>query len=148
VLLPFLCFLFVIAIDYARIFYFGVTLENCARNGAYYCSNYPNANYVYNDIYGYKNADEAITKDATNLSPKPTYTVEYASAPEGPFSTAPTNSSRYVRVTVKWTFHSLTNFPGVPAKVDLARAATMRMSPTMPKFTGSGGLTSTLDGGI
>ncbi|HXG12134.1 MAG TPA: TadE family protein, partial [Gemmataceae bacterium] len=45
VLLPFLCFLFVIAIDYARIFYFGVTLENCARNGAYYCSNYPNANY-------------------------------------------------------------------------------------------------------
>src|SRR5262245_12350435 len=81
-LLPFLGFMFAVAVDYARIFYFGVTLENCARNGAYYASNYPNANYIYNDIYGYRDVDEAILKDAGNLystanpSTKPTYAVQ------------------------------------------------------------------------
>src|SRR5205809_577937 len=70
-LLPFLCFLFVIAVDYARVFYFAVTVQNCARNGAYYASNYPNNNYVYNDIYGYTSLDDAILRDAGNLSPAP-----------------------------------------------------------------------------
>jgi len=31
-LLPFLCFLFVITIDFARVFYFDLTVANCARN--------------------------------------------------------------------------------------------------------------------
>jgi Flp pilus assembly protein TadG len=52
-LLPFLCFLFVAAVDSARIFYDGITVQNCARNGACYASNYPNSSYVFNDVYGY-----------------------------------------------------------------------------------------------
>src|SRR5437763_11516876 len=83
--LPFLLFLFVIAVDYARIFYYGVILENCARNGAYYASDYPNANYVYNDIYGYKNLDEAVYKDAANIRPPPHYTVAYSSSLKGTY---------------------------------------------------------------
>src|SRR5690349_9373587 len=38
VLLPFLAFMFVIGLDFARVFYFSITLTNCARNGAYYGS--------------------------------------------------------------------------------------------------------------
>src|SRR5262245_16916603 len=38
VLVPFLAFLFVIALDFGRIFYFSVTVENCARSGALYGS--------------------------------------------------------------------------------------------------------------
>lgn len=34
VLLPFLVLLFFVAVDYCRIFYFTLTVENCARNGA------------------------------------------------------------------------------------------------------------------
>src|SRR5262249_38652771 len=34
VLLPFLAFLFVIAVDWSRIFYYSMTVTNCARNGA------------------------------------------------------------------------------------------------------------------
>jgi hypothetical protein len=38
VLLPFLAFLFIIAIDWARVFYYSVTCLNCARNGALWAS--------------------------------------------------------------------------------------------------------------
>src|SRR6516164_9600711 len=42
-LLPFLCFLFVITVDWARVFYFDLTVENCARCGALYGGRDPNA---------------------------------------------------------------------------------------------------------
>src|SRR5262245_12716724 len=116
VLMPFLCFLLVVGIDYARLFYFAVTVQNCARNGAYYASNYPNNNYLYNDIYGYKTMDEAVQSDASNLSPAPTYEVHYAMSAEGPFTLAQEPArDGHVKVTVRWTFHSLTSFPGVPS---------------------------------
>jgi Flp pilus assembly protein TadG len=133
IVLPFLLFLFVIAIDYARIFYYGVILENCARNGAYYASDYPNANYVYNDIYGYKNLDEAIYKDAVNISPQPKYSVAYSSTLTGTYDSTPV-SSGYVQVTLTWTFTTITQFPGVPSTVDMKRSVIMKMSPVMPNF--------------
>jgi Flp pilus assembly protein TadG len=135
--LPFLCFMFVIAVDYARVFYFGITLENCARNGAYYASNYPDNNYVYNNLYGYKSLDDAVLRDASNLSPTPTYTVGYGSSSDGPFtaSSSPANGGGYVQVTVTWTFNSITNYPGVPKAVTLNRSAIMQVAPAMPSFT-------------
>ncbi len=51
VVLPFLCFMFVISIDYARIFYFSLTMEHAARNGAYFASDYPG-------LYSYTSADQ------------------------------------------------------------------------------------------
>lgn len=131
ILLPFLMFLFVVAVDFSRVFYFGVVVENCARNGAYYASNYPNASYLYNDIYGYKNLDDAVLRDASNLytaadpSTKPTYTVTYLGA---------AGSTQYVQVTVQWNFRSVTNFPGVPSLVKITRTVTMEMAPSMPEF--------------
>ena len=135
VLAPFLCFLFVCAVDYARVFYLAVTVQNCARNGAYYASNYPNNNYVYNDIYGYKNMDDAVLRDASSLSPAPTYTVRYDNSPSGPFTqtTAPA-SGGYVQVTVNWTFQTITNYPGVPSTVALSRSSIMEMAPATPNF--------------
>ena len=139
-LLPFLCFLFVAAVDYARVFYFGVTLENCARNGAYYASDYPNNSYVYNDYYGYANLNDAIMRDAGNLmdptnpAANPTYTVGYDTSPTGTFTGTTPTANGYVKVTVYWTFHSLTNYPGVPAAVDLARSSIMRVAPATPTF--------------
>ena len=135
-LAPFLCWFFVIAVDYARIFYYGVTLENCARNGAYYASNYPDNNYIYNNIYGYTSLGDAVLRDASNLSPAPTYTVGYANSPSGPFTqnAPPANGGGYVQVTVSWTFHSLTNYPGIPTSVSMTRTAVMQVAPAMPSF--------------
>jgi Flp pilus assembly protein TadG len=133
--LPFLMFMLVVALDYARIFYFGVVVENCARNGAYYASDYPNTNYVYNNIYGDTSLDDAVLRDASNLSPQPTYQVGYSSSSTGPFSsTPPSGGAGYVQVTVNWTFQSLTNYPGIPSSVTLSRTCTMQVSPAMPTF--------------
>jgi Flp pilus assembly protein TadG len=133
-LLPFLMFLFVVAIDFARIFYCAVTVQNCARNGAYYASDYPNNSYVYNDIYGYTSLDDAVTRDAGNLSPTPTYTVSYGPSANGPFTSTTKPASGYVQVTVTWTFQSLTNFPGIPGTVTLSRQSVMEIAPAMPTF--------------
>jgi len=132
-LLPFFAFLFVIAIDYARVFYFGMVVQNCARNGAYFASDYPNASYLYNDIYGYRNMDEAVTKDASNLSPTPTYTVTYCYTVDGVYGSTPLPSG-YVCVTVSWQFRTITQFPGVPNTVNLSRSVVMKMAPAQPDF--------------
>jgi Flp pilus assembly protein TadG len=140
ILLPLICFLLVAAVDYARVFYCAVTVENCARNGAYFASNYPNASYLYNDIYGYKNLDEAILKDASNLydparpSSKPTYEVRYGASPSGPFDSSSATANSYVRVTVHWTFHCITSYPGIPKTVNVSRSCVMKVAPAMPDF--------------
>jgi hypothetical protein len=41
ILLSIISFLFVVPIDLARVFYYSLALKNCARNGAYYTSDYP-----------------------------------------------------------------------------------------------------------
>lgn len=140
VLLPFLCFLLILTMDYARLFYFGVTVQNCARNGAYYASNYPNNSYIYNDIYGYRTLEEAITADALHLNPGApiySYQVRYDTSENGSFAatTKPTGNC-FVKVTVIWQFRSLTNFPGFPASVDVTRSSIMRVAPDMPRFDG------------
>jgi len=139
ILLPFLMFLFVVAVDYSRVFYYGTILENCARNGAYYASNYPNASYLYNDIYGYKNLDEAVYKDASNMvdaahpERKPKYTVTYSSSLDGEFGATPLTEG-FVKVTLTWDFKTVTQYPFVPSTVGLSRSTIMRMAPVMPNF--------------
>jgi Flp pilus assembly protein TadG len=144
-LLPFLCFLFAAAVDYARIFYFALTVENSARNGAYFASNYPNASYVYNDIYGYTSLSDAVLRDAGNLidpnnsSSAPTWTVGYSTSSTGPFTDTTSVAGGYVQLTVTWTFQSITSLPGIPSTVQLNRSCIMQVAPAMPTFPGSGG---------
>jgi Flp pilus assembly protein TadG len=118
-LLPLLAFLFVIAVDYARIFYYSLTIENCARNGALYGSDPFAASQS-----PYASISEAALADGSNLQPQPTVT-----------STNGTDSlgNAYVEVTVSWTFASLTNLPGVPSTTNLSRTVRMRIAPTTPK---------------
>ena len=81
ILLSILSFLFVVCIDFARVFYFSLTLKNCARNGAYYASDYPG-------IYSYGSASNAALADGGNLNPALTasnVTVGYDSSATGTF---------------------------------------------------------------
>ena len=57
ILLPFLAFLFVIGSDWARIFYTSMTIQNAARNAAYYASEYPGVTDKM--VYGYANVYDA-----------------------------------------------------------------------------------------
>jgi Flp pilus assembly protein TadG len=118
VLLPLLVFLFVIAVDFARIFYYSVTLTNCARAGALYASD-PTTNAES----AFTSTQAAALADATNLSPAPTVTsangVDAAGRP-------------YVEVTAAYTFRTITGFPGVPNQVNLTRTVRMNVSASTP----------------
>jgi Flp pilus assembly protein TadG len=114
VLLPLLCFLFVIAVDYGRIFYYTVTVTNCARNGALYGSQDPTKANDQTSI-----ATEA-KRDAPNLVAN---SVNVSSATNS--STNPT----YVTVTVTYPFTTITNFPGVTKTTTITRTVRMEVTP-------------------
>jgi Flp pilus assembly protein TadG len=119
VLLPLLAFLFIISVDFARVYYYSITVTNCARAGAMYASDPTTAGES-----PYANVTAAALSDATNLSPAPTVT-----------STTGTDSSGrgYAEVTVKYTFNTITGFPGVPNQVELVRTVRMNISASVPK---------------
>ena len=83
---PFLLFLFVIVVDFGRIFYYSQTVQNAARAGALYMSD-----DVSKASSPYANVTAAAIADATNLSPAPTVTSSTGND---------ANGDPYVRVTV------------------------------------------------
>jgi Flp pilus assembly protein TadG len=127
VVAPFIAFLLVITIDYARLFYYSVTLENGARNGAYYASNYPG-------LYSFTSAQQATAADFQNLNPAPSVDVMYGAAPDGPFASATPIANGYVQVTATWVFHTITKYPGVPSDTTLQKSCRMKVAPIEPSF--------------
>ena len=111
VLLPLLVFLFLVAIDFARVFYFSLTLTNCARAGALYACDPSTAHES-----PFASTAAAALAEATNLTPQPTVTSA---------SGADTLGRRYVSVTVNYSFQTITGFPGIPTTVPLQRTVTM-----------------------
>jgi Flp pilus assembly protein TadG len=122
VFIPFLCFAFAVAVDYARVFYYTVTLDNCARNGAYYGS--ADTTHAL-DTSGIQSA---ARMDASNLSPLPTVSSTTDS------STNPT----YVTVTVTYTYSTVTAFRAwffqIPSQTTLTRSVQMSVVPATPTF--------------
>jgi len=118
-LLPLLAFLFVVAVDFARIFYYSLSVTNCARNGAIYACDETAALQS-----PYKSTEEAALSDASNLSPTPT--VVSKSVLDG--------TTSFVEVTVTYEFQTLTKYPLVPSSVSVARTVRMRSIPAVPKF--------------
>ncbi len=125
-MLPVLSFLFVVSVDYGRVFYYAVIVQNCARNGAYYAGNYSPQLYAYTDL------TSAATADAGDLSPAPNVVAHYSSSASGPYTSTTPITNGYVEVNVSWTFTTLANYPGVPTSVSLSRSARMRVAPNTP----------------
>lgn len=122
ILLPILAFLCVVAVDYARIFYFSQIVSNCARNGALYQSD----SYV-RDESPYPSVQEAALADASNLNDpnnKPTVTTASGTDTEG---------RPYAEVTVTYKFGTITKFPGVPNTTTIRRTVRMSQAPPNPK---------------
>lgn len=134
ILLPVLMFIWVVSVDWARIFYYSITLEYSCRDGAYFGSNYTNVPYAY-DTNGNGTADSseiqaAALGETSNLSPAPTVTVGYDTAYNGTYASTTPTGNNYIKVTVTYTFTTVTNFPGVPSSTVLTRSARMAMAPT------------------
>ena len=121
VLLPLLVFMCVIAADFARIFYYSQTITNCARNGALYLSD----TYVRAES-PYKSVDEAALADASNFGNAANPAI--VSWTEG----MDASGDAYVEVTVRYTFKSITAYPGIPTTVNLSRTVRMAKAPMNP----------------
>ena len=116
-LLPLLAFLFVITLDYSRIFYFTMIVNNCARNGAIYGCQNPTA---ANDTSGIlTNAQmDAGNINLNNLTV--TSTTDSGTNPT------------YVEVTASYSFATITSYPGVPSSTQIVRTVRMSVTPWTP----------------
>ncbi len=110
VLAPFLVFIFLVTVDFARLFFQYLTITNCARNGAIWASD-----SVARCQSPYATVQAAALADATNLNPTPTVTS--------------TTAGSYVGVTVTYPFRTVATFAGVPKPLNLSRTVWMQMSP-------------------
>src|SRR5207248_8385072 len=102
-------FLFVIAVDWARVFYYDLTIWNCARQGAIYGSSAASGATI----------QQAALADATNLSPQPS--VSSASGTD-------VNGNPTIGVTVTWQLPLVTNYPGIGKTVNLSHTVWMRIA--------------------
>jgi Flp pilus assembly protein TadG len=118
ILLPLLVLCFLLAADFARIYYFSLTLQNCARAGALYAYDPASASES-----PFSNVTEAAQSDAANLNPKPTIT-----------QTGGTDASgrAYVVVSAAYTFSPMASFPPIPKQVNLTRTVRMYVAASKP----------------
>ena len=126
-LLPFLFFIFLVAVDFGRIFYVSLTLANCARNGAYYAS-------AVDNYAGWEGGGSAITSvqqatlaDGARLNPP------LAAGNVTVTNGTDAGGNAVVTVTVKYDFKALSRFPGIPSVSNLSRSAQARVAPAVPK---------------
>jgi Flp pilus assembly protein TadG len=119
VLLPFLVFLFVLAVDWARVFYYSTIITNSARQGALYAGD-----PVRQSQSPYASVSDAALADASDLQPPPTVTTVNGVDAWG---------NSYVDVTVNWQFATVTNYPVVGQSVQLSRTVRARVAPDSPK---------------
>jgi Flp pilus assembly protein TadG len=118
-LLPFLCFAFVAAVDFARVFYYSIAVSNCARNGALYGS-----------------ADQASALDSAGINAAAqTDAVNLDLTQLGVTSSTDSQKSpTYVDVTVTYPFTTITGYPGIPRQTNLTRTVRMSVVPSSPQF--------------
>jgi Flp pilus assembly protein TadG len=118
ILLPLLVLLLVIAIDFARVYYYSLSLTHCAQAGALYASDPTKAAES-----PFPSAEAAALADATNFSPQPVITTHSGTDSLG---------RKYVSVTAEYTFETVTGFPGIPNQVPLSRTVTMYLAASTP----------------
>jgi hypothetical protein len=123
ILLPFLAFCFIVAVDFCRIFYYTQVVQNAAETGALYgCRD---STYAANTT----GIQTAATGDASDLSPAPSVGSTQGTDADG---------NATVSVTVSFKFKTITNYPGIPSVTMITRTVTMRVCPgNVPSSGGS-----------
>jgi hypothetical protein len=120
--LPVMIFMCMATIDFARVAYAQVTLQNCARNGALY-EFYKAAGYTMPT--GWTTLSAAVNADAGSLNVTIPVTYGANANPYTPMS----NSTITVVVQCNFTFISYPSFTNLPA---MSSGVTLTQSATMP----------------
>ncbi len=114
-LLPLLLMMFLVAVDFARIYRCTQIVADSARMGAMYLSN-PDVS----DKTPYATVQESALACASDLSPPPTVTSRDGTDARG---------NRYYEVTVTYTFSLVSRGLGVPSTMTIKRSVQARMYP-------------------
>jgi Flp pilus assembly protein TadG len=133
-LLPLLAFLFLITLDFGRVFYYTITIDNCVHNGALYASQtFDNQNQQW--ISGttqywqgpssqqVSDVVSAALADGANLDPPLTTSDVQVTSGSAANSTV---------VTITYTFPLVTSFPGIPSQVTVTRSCQVQVAPATP----------------
>lgn len=115
ILLPFLAFMLLVAVDFCRIFCATQTLCNCAHTGALYASATAQIPSSQDSVQA---AKQAALAEGVTLSP-----------PLPPDNVAVSFDSQTATVTVQYEFQMLTPYLSSSSKVVLTRQETMALAP-------------------
>jgi hypothetical protein len=136
VLLPFLGFILIATVDFARVFYCAMTIENCLHNGAIFGSqafDNQNQQWLGNNQYWQGPNGQVVSQgraaselDGTNLNPvlaDSNITLANGTDADGnPVSI----------VTISYPFQTIASYPGIPSQLTIQRSAQMRVAPAVP----------------
>lgn len=117
ILLPLLMFLFGIGVDWARAFYYHITITNASRNAAIWGSDSPDR---ATDAAG---IESIARRDTTSLG-------SGVSVESRVVNVAGVD---YLRVKVSYEFQPITGLPGTPASQTIYQVGEMRVMPTDPR---------------
>jgi Flp pilus assembly protein TadG len=125
IMVPFLAFILIIAIDFCRLFFAYNTVTNSARNGALWASD-PFANGTVTPSQSpYATVQAAALADANNLNPALTAAnITQTSGTDG-------QGNATVVIKVQYPFKMITSYLGF-STVNLSRQVTMRIAPQAP----------------
>jgi Flp pilus assembly protein TadG len=135
-LLPFLVFVLLAAIDFARVFYYTIVIDNCCHNAAIFGSQtYDNQNqqWIGNSQYWQGPTSQMISTeqaagdvDGANLNPA------LAGSNVSVTSGTDANGNAVNNVTITYTFNTITRFPWIPSTVTISRTTQVRVAPATP----------------
>jgi Flp pilus assembly protein TadG len=118
ILLPFIALMFVVAVDFCRVFYATQTVQSCADVAALYASGTAMSDPSVSPTAA---AQQAVVAEGASLSPPLTRDAVTISVQNG-----------LVTATVTYQFQTLTGYPGLPGNVTITRTVQMRLAPTGP----------------
>jgi Flp pilus assembly protein TadG len=118
IVLPFLAFMFVVAVDFCRVLYYSQAVSTGARNGVLYLAD-PSGPIQSQ----YASLQDAVQADASS---------DYASQLTVTQTSGTDTVGPYTQITVSYPFTSLTNFPGIPKTLTVNRTAYVRPAPVTP----------------
>jgi hypothetical protein len=122
-LLPLLATLFVVTVDFGRLFFYQITIENCARNGAHFLSYLRSYQETKTGcVQPYDTVTKVILADGASLNPplaSQNITITNGTGSDG---------NPNVQVTIQYPFQNITNYPGL-SKINLQASIKMRVAP-------------------
>jgi hypothetical protein len=137
VMLPLLFFIFFVAVDFGRILYHAITIDNCCHNGGLFGSQtfdnegqqwVPGAPQYWQGPSGQMVSTEQVATDVDGKNLGPPLAASNVTVTNG----TDANGNPVNNVSVTYTFYTVMNYPGIGNAFTLQRTYQARVAPGQP----------------